>query len=82
MTPTEANYTTTLKFKAFPFSVSVNTTSTEVLETLKTGLFKNQAVEWVNVANVQSDDEEQTHAFIYNIEAAKSGAQPWSLTCQ
>lgn len=84
MTPelTPSHYAAEVKFKAQPFSVSVSTNSEEVLEVLKTGLFRNQPVESVSICSVTSDDETQTHLFVYNIEAAKSGNQPWSIKCQ
>lgn len=75
----EATYSTELKFKSLPFPVSISTSSKEILETLKTGLFRNQPVEWVVVSEVHSDDEEQKQQFVYNIEAAKSGQQPWTI---
>lgn len=81
-TPTISSYSSEIKFKSLPFSVSVNTNSTEILEALKTGLFRNQPVESVTVASVQSDDETENHMFVYNVEAAKSGNQPWSIKCQ
>lgn len=77
-----ATYSTEIKFKSLPFPVTVDTDSLEVMLTLKTGLFRNQPVESVVVAVVNSDDEEQKQQFVYNVEAAKSGNQPWSLQCQ
>ena len=73
-------YEADIKFKALPFPTRVDASTWEILEALKTGLFRNQAVESVALFSISGDEEAQI--FVYNIEAAKSGNQPWSVTCQ
>ena len=73
-------YEAELKFKALSFPTRVDATTWEILECLKTGLFRNQAVESVALFSISGEEEAQV--FVYNIEAAKSGNQPWSLQCQ
>ena len=73
-------YEAEIKFKALPFTTRVDVSTWDMLECLKSGLYKNQAVESVSLFSIHGDEEAQI--FVYNIEAAKSGQQPWSVICQ
>ena len=79
---TTASYEVEFKLKGIPFITRTDTTTVEILECLKTGLFRNQPVESISLFSIASDDGEQSHTFVYNMEAAKSGNQPWSIKCQ
>jgi len=72
------NYSFDFQFESHPnLWLSTEVTTIEALSCLKTGLLRNHVVTRVKVFSINGDGESET--FIYDIAAAKSGNQPWSL---
>lgn len=53
----------------------------EALEALKTGLLRNLAITRVKLFSITAKDSDAV-SFVYDIAAAKSGNQPWSLVAE
>ena len=60
-----------------PRTLKTNVTIPQSLEVLKTGLLDNKPVSKVRLFSIEQDGLSVT--FIYDIQAAKSGSQPWSI---
>jgi hypothetical protein len=72
-------YSFECQFEALPsLWVSLDVTVEQALETIKTGLLHNKVVTKIKlfVINVESD----SIGFIYDVVAAKTGNNPWSIT--
>ena len=69
-------YSLEFQFTGNSIWVSTDVSVEEALECFKTGLLRNQPVQRVKLFSVGEDD---TVHFIYDIVAAKTGAQPWGL---
>ena len=73
------------KFVGTDFFVKTDVTVAEGLDALKTGLLRNKAISEVKLFSVtgQEHDGGIMDAYhVYNVEAAKAGQQPWSVSWQ
>lgn len=61
--------------------LKIEATVTEVLEALKTGLIANKPFSKAKLFSI-TENEVGSAIFIYDVAAAKSGQQPWSVECQ
>ena len=69
-------YEISVIFTALPtIPAKVDMTPEVMIEVLKTGLYMNQSVHSIVLDSFSTTEQ----LIVYNITAAKSGGQPWSL---
>lgn len=74
----ETTYSFEFEFTDLPGTwLSTTIEIQESLNAIKTGLLKNRSISKIKLFSILSD--ETSIYFIYDVTAAKSGNQPWSL---